>query len=204
MVDSSVHSNPKFAENEFSEAKSADWWRDAVVYQIYPRSFADANGDGEGDLAGVIGKLDYLSRLGVDAIWLSPFYPSPLADGGYDVADYRAVDPRFGTMAQFDELVTRSHELGIKVIIDIVPNHTSDQHEWFRKALSAAPESPERARYVFHRGKGERGEIPDQLAEQLRRFRMGAVRRRLVLPAYVRQGAARSQLGQSGSARGIP
>ncbi len=161
MVDSSALCESKFTENEFSETKSAaDWWRDAVVYQIYPRSFADANGDGEGDLAGVIGKLDYLRKLGVDAIWLSPFYPSPLADGGYDVADYRAVDPRFGTMAQFDELVARSHEIGIKVIIDIVPNHTSDQHEWFRKALSSDPESPERARYVFHRGKGEHGEIP--------------------------------------------
>lgn len=118
-----------------------DWWRDAVVYQIYPRSFADANGDGEGDIAGVIGKLDYLRELGVDAIWLSPFYPSPLADGGYDVADYRAIDPRFGTMEQFDELVARARELGIKVVIDIVPNHTSDQHEWFRAALASAPGS---------------------------------------------------------------
>lgn len=118
-----------------------DWWRDAVVYQIYPRSFADANGDGEGDIAGVISKLDYLHELGVDAIWLSPFYPSPLADGGYDVADYRAVDPCFGNMSQFDELVEKAHIRGIKVIIDIVPNHTSDRHEWFQAALASAPGS---------------------------------------------------------------
>ena len=137
-----------------------DWWRDAVVYQIYPRSFADSDGDGEGDIAGVIGKLNYLCELGVDAIWLSPFYPSPLADGGYDVVDYCAVDPRFGTMGQFDELVAQAHERGIKVIIDIVPNHTSDQHEWFQAALASAPGSPERARYIFHRGKGGHGELP--------------------------------------------
>lgn len=147
------------AESAESPARD-DWWRDAVVYQIYPRSFADANGDGEGDIAGVIGKLDYLRELGVDAIWLSPFYPSPLADGGYDVADYRAIDPRFGTMEQFDELVAQAHERGIKVIIDIVPNHTSDQHEWFKAALASVPGSPERARYIFHRGKGEHGELP--------------------------------------------
>ncbi len=137
-----------------------DWWRDAVIYQIYPRSFADANGDGDGDLAGVIDRLDYLQDLGVDAIWLSPFYPSPLADGGYDVADYRAIDPRFGTMAQFDELIARAHGRGLRIIIDIVPNHTSDRHAWFQAALAAAPESPERARYVFRRGKGEHGELP--------------------------------------------
>ncbi len=137
-----------------------DWWRDAVIYQIYPRSFADANGDGDGDLAGVIDRLDYLQGLGVDAIWLSPFYPSPLADGGYDVADYRAIDPRFGTMAQFDELIARAHGRGLRIIIDIVPNHTSDRHAWFQTALAAAPESPERARYVFCRGKGEHGELP--------------------------------------------
>ena len=109
----------------------ADWWRNAVIYQIYPRSFQDANGDGEGDLQGVCDKLDYLRSLGVDAIWLSPFYPSPLADGGYDVADYRGVDPRFGTMAQFDALVAAAHAAGIRVLVDIVPNHTSERHPWF-------------------------------------------------------------------------
>lgn len=153
-------SSPVETTSFVTAESTGDWWRDAVVYQIYPRSFADANGDGEGDLAGVIGKLDYLRKLGVDAIWLSPFYPSPLADGGYDVADYRAVDPRFGTMAQFDELVAHAHDAGINIIIDIVPNHTSDQHEWFQKALRAAPGSPERTRYVFQRGKGEHAELP--------------------------------------------
>lgn len=138
----------------------ADWWRNAVIYQIYPRSFQDANGDGEGDLQGVCDKLDYLRSLGVNAIWLSPFYPSPLADGGYDVADYRGVDPRFGTMAQFDALVAAAHAAGIRVLVDIVPNHTSDRHPWFQAALAAQPGSPERDRYVFRRGKGEHGELP--------------------------------------------
>ena len=117
-----------------------DWWRDAVIYQIYPRSFSDANGDGNGDLQGVIDRLDYLQALGVDALWLSPFYPSPLADGGYDVADYCDVDPRLGTLDQFDELVAKAHERGIGIIVDIVPNHTSDQHRWFQEALAQGPE----------------------------------------------------------------
>ncbi|OZG60941.1 alpha-amylase [Bifidobacterium lemurum] len=137
-----------------------DWWKDAVVYQIYPRSFRDSDSNGEGDIQGVVDKLDYLAQLGVDAVWLSPFYPSPLADGGYDVADYCAVDPRFGTMSQFDELVAGAHQRDIKVIIDIVPNHTSNQHPWFRAALAAGPESLESARYVFRRGRGKHGELP--------------------------------------------
>ncbi|MCK2216058.1 glycoside hydrolase family 13 protein [Actinomadura sp. ATCC 31491] len=118
-----------------------DWWRDAVVYQVYPRSFADADGDGTGDLKGVRERLDYLAGLGVDAVWLSPFYTSPLADGGYDVADYRDVDPRFGTLADFDALVAEAHGKGVRVIVDLVPNHSSDQHPWFRAGL--------RDRYVF-------------------------------------------------------
>ena len=117
-----------------------DWWRDAVIYQIYPRSFSDANGDGNGDLQGVIDRLDYLQALGVDALWLSPFYPSPLADGGYDVADYCDVDPRLGTLDQFDELVAKAHERGIGIIVDIVPNHTSDQNRWLQEALAQGPE----------------------------------------------------------------
>lgn len=137
-----------------------DWWKQAVVYQVYPRSFYDADGDGLGDLRGVTAQMDYLRRLGVDAIWLSPFYPSPLADGGYDVADYRDVDPRLGTLADFDEMVAAAHAAGIKVIVDIVPNHTSTEHPWFREALAAAPGSPERDRYVFRRGRGETGELP--------------------------------------------
>ena len=116
-----------------------DWWRDAVIYQIYPRSFSDANGDGNGDLQGVIDRLDYLQALGVDALWLSPFYPSPLADGGYDVADYCDVDPRLGTLDQFDELVAKAHERGIGIIVDIVPNHTSDQHRWFPRFCMPEP-----------------------------------------------------------------
>ena len=139
---------------------SPDWWRQAVVYQVYPRSFQDADGDGLGDLRGVTRRADYLRDLGVDAVWLSPFYPSELADGGYDVADYRDVDSRLGTLEDFDELVAALHERQIKVVVDIVPNHSSDQHVWFQKALAAGPGSPERARYIFREGRGEHGELP--------------------------------------------
>lgn len=139
---------------------SPDWWRQAVVYQVYPRSFQDADGDGLGDLRGVTRRADYLRDLGVDAVWLSPFYPSELADGGYDVADYRDVDPRLGTLEDFDELVAALHERQIKVVVDIVPNHSSDQHVWFQEALAAGPGSPERARYIFREGRGEHGELP--------------------------------------------
>ncbi|WP_370518809.1 alpha-amylase family glycosyl hydrolase [Microlunatus sp. Gsoil 973] len=139
---------------------AADWWRQAVVYQIYPRSFADGNGDGIGDLQGIISRIDYLAALGVDAVWLSPFYPSALADGGYDVDDYRDIDPRIGTLAEFDRLATLLHEVGIKLIIDIVPNHSSDRHRWFAEALQAGPGSPARDRYIFRDGTGENGELP--------------------------------------------
>jgi len=122
------------------------WWRDAVIYQVYPRSFADRDGDGLGDLPGITSRLDHLRELGVDAIWLSPFYPSPQHDAGYDVSDYRAVDPRFGTLADADALIARSHALGMKVIIDLVPNHTSNDHAWFQEALGAAPGSAARER----------------------------------------------------------
>ncbi|WP_235035798.1 glycoside hydrolase family 13 protein [Curtobacterium sp. 18060] len=137
-----------------------DWWRDAVVYQVYPRSFADSNADGLGDVAGITSRVPYLAALGVDALWLSPFFPSPLADGGYDVADYRAVDPRLGSLADLDALLRSAHEHDLRVIVDIVPNHTSDEHEWFRAALASAPGSPERARYVFRDGAGVSGELP--------------------------------------------
>ncbi|OII36942.1 alpha-amylase [Curtobacterium sp. MMLR14_014] len=136
------------------------WWRDAVVYQVYPRSFADTDGDGLGDVAGITSRVPYLASLGVDALWLSPFFPSPLADGGYDVADYRAVDPKLGSLDDLDALVRAAHEHDLKVIVDIVPNHTSDQHEWFRAALASSPGSAERARYVFREGSGASGELP--------------------------------------------
>lgn len=143
--------------NTSYEPVDPDWWRTAVVYQVYPRSFADSNGDGIGDLAGVCSRLSYLAELGIDAIWLTPFYPSPLADGGYDISNYRGVDERLGTLTDFDNLVHDAHTRGIKVIVDIVPNHTSDQHPWFLQALAAAPGSPERDRYIFRDGTGPDG-----------------------------------------------
>ncbi|MFM7030760.1 MAG: glycoside hydrolase family 13 protein [Micrococcales bacterium] len=141
------------------------WWRQAVIYQIYPRSFADANGDGIGDLRGIISRVPYLKQLGIDAVWLSPFYPSALADGGYDVDDYRDIDPRIGTLAEFDEMVDALHANGIRLIADIVPNHSGSGHKWFQEALKAKPGSPERDRYIFRDGKGENGDIrPSELA----------------------------------------
>ncbi|MFI9276132.1 glycoside hydrolase family 13 protein [Kitasatospora sp. NPDC052896] len=136
------------------------WWRDAVIYQVYPRSFADANGDGMGDLPGVRSRLPYLRDLGVDAVWLSPFYASPQADAGYDVADYRAVDPMFGTLLDADGLIRDAHRLGLRIIVDLVPNHSSDQHEWFQRALREGPGSALRDRYHFRPGKGVNGELP--------------------------------------------
>jgi alpha-glucosidase len=138
----------------------ADWWRQAVIYQIYPRSFADSDGDGIGDLPGITSRLPYLADLGVDAVWLSPFYPSQLADGGYDVADYRDVDPRLGTLDDFDAMVAEADRLGLKIMVDIVPNHSSDQHVWFQEALAAPPGSAARDRYVFRDGRGRDGELP--------------------------------------------
>ncbi len=137
-----------------------DWWRHAVVYQIYPRSFADANGDGVGDVAGMRSKIPHLAALGVDAIWISPWYPSPMKDAGYDVSDYRDIEPVFGTLPEADALIAEAHAAGIKVIIDIVPNHTSDQHVLFQQALAAAPGSPERDLFVFRDGRGTDGELP--------------------------------------------
>ena len=136
-----------------------EWWRSAVIYQIYPRSFADSNGDGIGDLPGITERLPHLAALGVDAIWLSPFYTSPQNDAGYDVADYCDVDPLFGTLDDFEVMQNLAHELGLRVIVDIVPNHSSDQHAWFKAALASPEGSPERGRYMFRDGKGENGEI---------------------------------------------
>lgn len=138
----------------------ADWWRAAVVYQVYVRSFADSDGDGIGDLCGIRSRLPYLRDLGVDALWLTPFYRSPMVDGGYDVADYRDVDPMFGTLADFDALVAEAHALGLRIIVDLVPNHTSSAHPWFVAALAAPPGSPERERYLFRDGRGPDGSLP--------------------------------------------
>nr|WP_245633129.1 glycoside hydrolase family 13 protein [Luteipulveratus mongoliensis] len=160
MTETTTSAQPAVRTVHTGTPDGAAWWRDAVIYQIYPRSWADGDGDGVGDLPGIIGRLPYLRDLGVDAIWLSPFYVSPQADAGYDVADYRDIDPVFGSLADADAMVARAHELGIKVIVDLVPNHTSDEHVWFQAALSAAPGSPERERYVFREGLGPDGSQP--------------------------------------------
>ncbi len=135
-----------------------DWWRTAVIYQVFLRSFADGDGDGVGDLAGLRSRLPYLAALGVDAVWVNPWYPSPMVDVGYDVTDYRDVDPTFGTLAEAEALVREAHALGLRVLLDIVPNHTSDAHPWFRAALAGDPAA--RARYLFRPGRGEHGELP--------------------------------------------
>ena len=123
---------------------SHTWWRNAVVYQIYPRSFADSNGDGIGDLAGLRARLDHIARLGVDAIWLNPCYPSPQADHGYDIADYTGIDPRYGDLGEFDALVMQARAKGLRVLMDLVPNHCSAEHPWFKAARAAPPGSPRR------------------------------------------------------------
>ena len=177
------------------------WWRDAVVYQVYVRSFADANGDGVGDLAGVRERLQYLRDLGVDALWFNPWYPSPMADTGYDVADYRSIEPAFGTLEQAEQLIAEARALGIRCIVDIVPNHVSDQHPWFRAALASpagfalsVPTLQVPSRF------GARRRAPaERLAVDLRRAGMDADRgrggpARRVVPPSVRARAARPQL----------
>ncbi|WP_113716242.1 glycoside hydrolase family 13 protein [Arthrobacter dokdonensis] len=148
------------AEARLLPTPDETWWRQAAVYQIYPRSFADSNGDGVGDLSGITDRVPYLVELGIDAVWLSPFYPSALADGGYDVDDYRNVDPRLGTLADFDVMTQALHAAGIRLIVDIVPNHTSDRHEWFREALASPKGSAARERYIFRDGAGPDGAEP--------------------------------------------
>jgi alpha-glucosidase len=137
-----------------SRTEPVAWWRDAVTYQVYPRSFADGDGDGVGDIAGIRSRLPYIRDLGVDAIWLNPWYPSPMADAGYDIADYRAIDPLFGSLAEAEALIAEARALGLRVVLDIVPNHTSSEHPWFQAALAAGPGSHERQRYLFRPGRG--------------------------------------------------
>lgn len=134
------------------------WWKTAVVYQVYIRSFADGNGDGIGDVEGIRGRLPYLAGLGIDAIWINPWYPSPMADAGYDVADYRDIEPAYGTLEDAQALIAEAHEAGIRVILDIVPNHTSDEHAWFKAALADEPGAPQR--YHFRPGRGDNGDLP--------------------------------------------
>jgi alpha-glucosidase len=143
-----------------SSVSSAHWWQGAAIYQLYVRSFADSNGDGIGDLAGARARLPYLAALGIDAIWFNPWYPSPMADAGYDISDYRSIDPVFGTLAEADALIGEAHGHKIRVIIDIVPNHASSQHPWFAAALAAGPGSAARSRFWFRPGRGADGELP--------------------------------------------
>jgi alpha-glucosidase len=143
-----------------SAEPTSEWWREAVVYQIYVRSFADGNGDGVGDIAGMTSRLDHLERLGVDAVWINPWYRSPLLDGGYDVADYREINEQFGTTAEAERFIADAGSRGIRTIVDLVPNHTSWEHPWFRQALAADRGTPARGRYHFLDGRGSDGELP--------------------------------------------
>jgi alpha-glucosidase len=143
-----------------SVADKMPWWRRGLVYQVYVRSFADANGDGTGDINGLRARLPYLRDLGVDALWINPWYLSPLADGGYDVADYRAIEPRYGTLADAEALIAEAHQHGIRILADLVPNHTSDQHAWFAEAIASPIGHPSRARYHMQDGRGPNGERP--------------------------------------------
>jgi len=136
------------------------WWRSAAIYQVYPRSFCDSNADGNGDIGGIRSHLDYIASLGVDAIWISPWFTSPMADNGYDVSNYRSIDPMFGSVSEAAALIDEAHELGLRVILDFVANHTSDRHPWFEQALAAAPGSTERGRYHFRDGRGSDGSLP--------------------------------------------
>lgn len=153
--------------NRLFAGAEASWWRNASIYQVYLRSYKDSNGDGNGDLNGLRAELEHIVALGCDALWLNPIYRSPQCDHGYDVADYRAIDPMYGTLADFDHFLREAHELGLRVVMDIVPNHCSHQHPWFREALAASPDSTARARFLFERGRGENGELPPNSWESL-------------------------------------
>ena len=171
------------------------WWKSAVVYQIYPRSFADSNGDGIGDLPGITARLDHLAELGVDAVWLSPIYRSPQDDNGYDIADYQDVDPMFGTLADLDALIAAAHERGIKIVMDLVVNHTSDEHPWFVESRSST-DDPKRDWYIWRQDRPNNWQsIFSGSAWELRPDH------RRVLPAPVLPQAARPQLGEPGGPR---
>ena len=146
--------------SDLSAASDHDWWTTAVIYQIYPRSFADSNSDGTGDLPGITARLPYVRDLGVDAIWFSPWYTSPMADAGYDIADPRDIDPSFGTLADADALIARAHELGLRILVDVVPNHGSTEHTWFKQAVAAPPGDPAREMFHFRDGRGPDGSLP--------------------------------------------
>ena len=150
---SDVQSMPRQSVNA-----APPWWRSAIIYQVYIRSFADGNGDGMGDIAGLRERLPYLARLGIDAMWINPWYPSPMKDAGYDVSDFRAIEPTFGSLAGAEAMIAEAHKLGIRILLDIVPNHVSDQHRWFQEALAASPGSPERERFIFRDGRGPNGD----------------------------------------------
>src|SRR5437588_10846968 len=143
-----------------SQSGAAPWSRSAVIYQVYIRSFADGDGDGIGDIAGLRSRLPYLADLGVDAVWINPWYPSPMKDAGYDVSDFRAIEPVFGTLSDAEAMIAEAHRLRIRVLLDLVPNHVSDQHRWFQQALAAPPGSPARARFIFRDGRGPTGDEP--------------------------------------------
>ncbi len=147
-------------ESPTDRARASAWWRQAVIYEVYLRSFADSDGDGTGDIGGLRARLPYLRDLGVDAIWFTPWYVSPMADGGYDVVDYRAIDPVFGTLVEAEALIAEALSMGIRTIVDIVPNHVSDRHPWFQAALAAGRGSPERERFWFRPGRGPDGSVP--------------------------------------------
>ena len=154
----------------WKESVEKKWWKESVVYQIYPRSFKDSNGDGIGDLNGITEKLDYLKELGVDVIWLSPVYQSPGDDNGYDISDYRAILEEFGTMEEFDRMLQAAHERGIRLVMDLVVNHTSDEHPWFVESRKSK-DNPYRNYYIWRTGKG--GERAEQLGILLFRLCLG-------------------------------
>ncbi len=171
------------------------WWHDKVAYQIYPKSFLDTNGDGIGDLRGIISKLDYLKKLGIDIIWLSPIYKSPFVDQGYDIADYYAIAEEFGTMEEFDELLAEAKKRDMHIIMDLVINHCSDKHEWFQKAL-ADPDGPFADYFYFRKGKN--GNPPSNYRSYFggKLLGEGTGIGQILFP-YVRKGAAGSNLGKS-------